>query len=154
MSLYPQRNEMNYAYYCRLVRNDSTYWVEWVSVSEGDDESITAVKAAGTPAEAVRLAEEVVADLRRQIAAAEYYRDDEDGGIERYIFDGYSGLTYLKVLHPGNADSAYITGAYLDLFDTALEEILQAICVDSVDALELQLKALPDITGSRWMLIE
>ena len=145
---------MNYAYYCRLVRNESTYWVEWVSVSEGDDESITAVMAAGTPGVAVRLAEEVVADLRRQIAAAEYYRDDEDGGIERYVFDGYSGLTYLKVLHPGNADSVYIYGGDLDLYDTALEEILRTLCVDSVDALEQQLQALPDITGLKWMLIE
>jgi hypothetical protein len=152
-NIYPERNMFGGARYCRLVRNESTYWVEFVFVSDGDDEVVIMLTAALTPSAAVVYAHEVIADMRRQIEQSEYYRDDGDDGIERFTFDGYDGTVYLKILHPGNADSLYISVANLDLWQTKEESLLQALCREEVFELDKHLQELPDLSGTRWMLL-
>jgi hypothetical protein len=152
-NIYPERDMFGCARYCRLVRNESKYWVESIFVADGDDEDVLVFTTALTPSAAVIYAQEVIADMRRQIEQSEYYRDDGDGGIERFTFNGYDGTVYLKILHPGNADSLYMTVANLDLWETKEESLLQALCRDAVSELEKHIQELPELSGTRWMLL-
>jgi hypothetical protein len=152
-NIYPERNMFGFANYCRLVRDETRYWVEWVNVSDGDDEVVTALTAAATPQAAVAFAHEVIADMRRQIEQSVYYRDDDDGGIVQFRYDGYDSTIYLKVLHPGNADSLYQMVANLDLLDDRPESILQELCHETVTEWETHMKNLPELTNMRWMLL-
>lgn len=135
MSLYPKRDMFGGARYARMVRDERGYWVEWVFVSDADDEVVTALRPSSTPANALDLARLVIKDMRRQDADGEWYRDDEEGGIERFVATtgGYS--EYWKVLFAGNSDSEYTSSLPIEEF-------------------EQQLDSIPDPTSNRWMLIE
>lgn len=70
MGQYPARDSWGGSQYARVVRNETEYWVEWVT-SPGQDpyeEFISALRHAATPAAAVAVARQVLADIRNDIA--------------------------------------------------------------------------------------
>ena len=135
MSLYPKRDMFGGARYARMVRDERGYWVEWVFVSDADDEVVTALQPSPTPARAMDLARLVITDIRRQHADGEWYRDAEEGGIERFVSTAGGYSEYWKIRYPGNSDSEYTISLPVEEF-------------------EQQLDSIPDLTSNRWMLIE
>ena len=163
MSQYPERDMFGGARFARLVRDEHEYWVEWVFSAPEDyyEESITEVKHAATPQQAMQNARDALADFMAQIDRGEYWTDDTEFEEEygeksaRVLTPGYmDDVIYLRytMAVAGQAQFMLIGVVMGDHTDVAAA--VRNACLTGVADLAKQLDGIPDLDSKRWMLIQ
>lgn len=154
MGQYPDRDAWGAAEYARIVRNDTEYWVEWVSAPglSPYEESITALRHTDSPAAAVAVAREVLADIRLQIAQGKIYTNDALTRRKRTKAD--DGSLYVRVSQPESVyDKAIFMGHESGATRSPGVE-LRKIALRQYAEYERQINELPAIDDEpHWMLL-
>ena len=157
MGQYPARDSWGSSAYARLVRNDTEYWVEWVTSPghEPYEEIITALRHAASPAAAVAVAREVLADIRMQIAAGKIYANVEL--TRRKPTKDDDGMLYVRVSQPASVSSVYdkaMTIGDMEEKSSLSLTVLRKIALRQYAEYERQINELPAIDEEpRWMLL-
>jgi hypothetical protein len=154
MGQYPARDSWGGSQYARVVRNETEYWVEWVS-SPGQDpyeEFITALRPAATPAAAVAVARQVLADIRNDIAQGKIYTNT--ALTRRKPTKGEYGMMYVRVSQPATVyDKSLYIGNYAEKSPLPATE-LRTIALRQYAEYERQINELPALGEEpRWMLL-
>lgn len=154
MGQYPARDSWGGSQYARVVRNETEYWVEWVT-SPGQDpyeEFITALRHAATPAAAVAVARQVLADIRNDIAQGKIYTNV--ALTRRKPTKDEYGLLYVRVSQPASVyDKSLYIGNYAEKSSLPATE-LRKIALRQYAEYERQINELPAIDEQpRWMLL-
>ncbi len=154
MGQYPARDSWGGSQYARVVRNETEYWVEWVSSPghEPYEESIVALRHAASPAAAVAVAREVLADIRQQIAAGKIYANEEL--TRRKPTKDDDGMLYVRVSQPASVYDKAMTIGDMEEKSSLSLAVLRKIALRQYAEYERQINELPAIDEEpRWMLL-
>jgi hypothetical protein len=154
MGQYPARDSWGGSQYARVVRNETEYWVEWVSSPgpEPYEESIVALRHTASPAAAVAVAREVLADIRNDIAQGKIYTNT--ALTRRKPTKDEYGMLYVRVSQPASVyDKSLYIGNYAEKSPLPATE-LRPIALRQYAEYERQINELPAIDEEpRWMLL-